>query len=58
MEIDMKITQGIAMGGTQIGLIQIVNGTLTLKTNTVGTPKRPTDFKSEPWYVLIVAKQK
>lgn len=57
MEIDMKITQGVAFGNTQIGLIQIANGTLTLKTNTVGTPKRPTDFKAEPWYVLIVAKK-
>jgi uncharacterized protein (TIGR03067 family) len=57
MEIDMKITQGIAAGNTQIGLIQIVNGILTLKTNTVGMPKRPVDFKAEPWYVLIVAKK-
>ena len=56
-EIDMKITQGVAIGATQIGVVQIVNGELTIKTNTVGTPKRPTDFKSEPWYALIVARK-
>jgi len=58
MQIDMRITEGIAAGKTQIGLVQVVNGTLTLKTNTIGTPKRPTDFKAEAWYVLFVAQRK
>lgn len=57
MQIDMRITEGIAAGSTQIGVIQVVNATLTLKTNTIGTPKRPTDFKAEPWYVLFVAQK-
>jgi len=56
-EIDMKITDGVAIGATQIGIIQIAGDTLTLKTNTITTPKRPSDFSSEPLYVLIVAKK-
>ena len=56
-EIDMKISEGVSVGSTQIGLVEIAIGTLRLKTNSFGTPKRPTDFKSEPWYTLIVAKK-
>ncbi len=44
MTIDMRITEGVAVGETQIGVVQVVGDTLTLKTNTVGTPLRPTDF--------------
>jgi uncharacterized protein (TIGR03067 family) len=58
MQIDLRITEGIAAGKTQIGIVQVVSGTLTLKTNTIGTPKRPTDFKDEPWYVMFVARRK
>ncbi len=57
MTIDMRITEGVAVGETQIGVVQVVGDTLTLKTNTVGTPLRPTDFKPQVWYVLIVAKK-
>jgi uncharacterized protein (TIGR03067 family) len=56
-EIDMKIGEGVAVGSTQLGLVEIANGVLRLKTNSVGTPKRPTDFKSEPWYTSIVARK-
>lgn len=57
--IDMSIVEGVAAGRTQIGLVQILGDELTLKTNTVGRPLRPTDFKNETWYALIVAtKQK
>ena len=58
MQIDMKMTEGIAVGSTQLGVIQVVNGTFTLKTNTIGAPKRPTDFRVEPWYVLFVAEKR
>jgi uncharacterized protein (TIGR03067 family) len=58
MQIEMRITEGIAAGKSQMGLIQVVNGTLTLKTNTIGAPKLPTDFKAERWYVLFVAQKK
>ena len=53
----MTITQGVAMGATQIGIVQVVDNTLTLKTNTVGTPLRATDFKPQLWYPFIVAKK-
>src|SRR6185503_2296300 len=56
-EIDMTINQGVAVGSTQIGIVEVVNGELTLQTNSFGTPKRPTEFNSEPWYTLIVAKK-
>ena len=46
-----------ALGKTQIGIVQVVGNALTLKTNTVGTPLRPTDFKPEMWYALIVAER-
>lgn len=55
--IDMTILEGVAVGKTQIGLVQIVGDVLTLKTNTVGTPLRPTNFKQELWYPLIVAQR-
>ena len=58
MQIDMKIAEGVAIGSTQLGVIQVVNGTLTLKTNTIGKPTRPTDFKAEPWYVMFVAQKR
>jgi uncharacterized protein (TIGR03067 family) len=58
MQIDMRITEGMAAGKTQVGVIQVVNTTMTLKTNAIGTPKRPTDFKAEPSYVLFVAQKK
>jgi uncharacterized protein (TIGR03067 family) len=57
MQIDMRITEGIAPGILQVGVIQIANGTLALKTNTIGSPQRPTDFKADPKYVLFVAQK-
>ena len=57
MFIDIRTTIGHAAGSTQIGLVQIVGDTMTLKTNTYATPMRPTDFKPQEWYVLIVAKR-
>lgn len=57
MFIDIRITIGHAAGNTQIGLVQVVGDTMTLKTNTYATPMRPTDFKPQEWYTLIVAKR-
>ena len=57
MAIDMRITEGLAAGRTQIGVIQVLNDTLTFKTNTIGSPERPTDFRADPSYVLFVAKK-
>jgi uncharacterized protein (TIGR03067 family) len=57
MQIDMRITEGIAPGSTQLGVIQVASGTLALKTNTIGTPQRPLDFKADPRYVLFVAQK-
>ena len=57
MQIDMRITEGIAPGSTQLGVIQVASGTLALKTNTIGTPQRPIDFKADPRYVLFVAQK-
>ena len=55
---DVSRTPGAIAGKwAQIGIVQIVAGTLTLKTNTVGTPLRPTDFKPQPWYALIEARK-
>ena len=58
MQIDMRITEGIAPGSTQLGVIQVASGTLALKTSTIGTPQRPIDFKADPRYVLFVAQRK
>ena len=57
MQIDMRMTEGIAPGIVQIGIIQLANGTLALKTNTIGSPQRPTDFKADPKYVLFIAQK-
>ena len=57
LQIDMRITEGIAPGIVQVGVIQIANGTLALKTNTIGSPERPTDFKADPKYVLFIAQK-
>ena len=57
LQIDMRITDGIAPGIVQFGVIQIANGTLALKTNTIGSPERPTDFKADPKYVLFIARK-
>ena len=57
MQIDMRMTEGIAPGSTQLGVIQVASGTLALKTNTIGTPQRPIDFKADPRYVLFVAQK-
>ena len=57
MQIDMRINEGIAPGSTQLGVIQVASGTLALKTNTIGTPQRPIDFKADPRYVLFVAQK-
>jgi len=53
----MRMTEGIAPGSTQLGVIQVASGTLALKTNTIGAPQRPTDFKADPKYVLVVAQK-
>ena len=58
MQIDMRITEGIAPGSTQLGVIQVASGTLALKANTIGSPQRPVDFKADPKYVLFVAQKK
>ena len=57
MFIDIRTTIGHAAGSAQIGLVQVVGDTMTLKTNTYATPMRPADFKPQEWYVLIVAKR-
>ena len=57
IQIDMRITEGIAPGIVQVGIIQIAAGTLALKTNTLGSPQRPADFRADPKYVLFVARK-
>lgn len=57
MQIDMRMTEGIAPGITQAGILRVANGTLALKTNTIGSPERPTDFKADPRYVLFIAQK-
>ena len=57
MQIDMRMTEGIAPGVVQIGIIRVASGTLALKTNTLGSPQRPTDFKADPKYVLFIAQK-
>ena len=57
LQIDMRMIEGISPGIVQIGIIQVASGTLALKTNTLGSPQRPADFRADPKYVLYVARK-
>ena len=58
MTIDLNIQEGGDAGKLQLGLVEVVGDTMTLKLNVPGTPTRPKDLSVEEGFFVVVCDRR